>query len=145
MGFASPDTVKKFLGGVPLVEKAIVDSGVILLEYWLEVSEEEETRRLKARIDDGREIWKLSPMDLKWYSRWYDTRRRATTCSRRPTPAPPPGAWPPNDKQRARLNIIPHLLQQIPYQSAPREKVKLPKRQKRQGLSRAELCVQVHP
>ena len=59
----------------PLVERAIVESGVILLKYWLEVSEEEQTRRLKARIDDGRKIWKLSPMDLKSYSRWYDYSR----------------------------------------------------------------------
>ena len=60
---------------MPPVEKAIVDSGVILLKYWLEVSPEEQTRRLKARIDDGRKIWKLSPMDLKSYSRWYDYSR----------------------------------------------------------------------
>ena len=67
--------MKKFLKAVPLVEKAIVDSGIILLKYWLEVSPEEQTRRLEARIDDGRKIWKLSPMDLKSYSRWYDYSR----------------------------------------------------------------------
>ena len=75
MGFCSEEQVKRFLQLTPAVEKAIVDSGIILLKYWLEVSEEEQTRRLKARIDDGRKIWKLSPMDLKSYSRWYDYSR----------------------------------------------------------------------
>ena len=134
MGFASPETVKKFLGGVPLVEKAIVDSGVILLKYWLEVSEEEQTRRLKARIDDGRKIWKLSPMDLKSYSRWYDySQARDDMFTATDTGFAPWWVVVSNDKQRARLNIISHLLEQIPYQSAPREKVKLPKRQKAKG------------
>jgi polyphosphate kinase 2 (PPK2 family) len=132
MGFASPETVKKFLGGVPLVEKAIVDSGVILLKYWLEVSPEEQTRRLEGRIDDGRKTWKLSPMDLKSYSRWYDYSRArdemfATTDT----------AWAPwyvarsDDKRRARLNIISHLLGKIDYKPAPRGKIQLPKRQER--------------
>ena len=75
MGFTPEETVKKFLAGVPLVEKAIVDSGIVLLKYWLEVSPEEQTRRLTQRIDDGRKIWKLSPMDLKSYSRWYEYSR----------------------------------------------------------------------
>src|SRR3984893_11696970 len=72
MGFCSPEQAQRFLEAVPLVEKAIVDSGVVLLKYWLEVSPEEQTRRLEGRIDDGRKIWKLSDMDLKSYSRWYD-------------------------------------------------------------------------
>ena len=67
--------MKRFLQLAPAVEKAFIDSGIILLKYWLEVSEEEQTRRLKSRIDDGRKIWKLSPMDLKSYSRWYDYSR----------------------------------------------------------------------
>jgi polyphosphate kinase len=71
MGYCTEDQVKHFLQIVPLVEKTMVDSGIILLKYWLEVSEEEQTRRLESRIDDGRKIWKLSPMDLKSYSRWY--------------------------------------------------------------------------
>ncbi|HVG84672.1 MAG TPA: polyphosphate kinase 2 [Vicinamibacterales bacterium] len=134
MGFTSPESAKKFLGSLPLVEKAIVDSGVILLKYWLEVSEEEQTRRLKARIDDGRKIWKLSPMDLKSYSRWYDySRARDDMFTATDTGFAPWWVVVSNDKQRARLNIISHLLEQIPYQSAPREKVKLPKRQKAKG------------
>jgi len=75
MGFATEEQVEWFLKVVPAVEKAVVDSGVILLKYWLEVSPEEQTRRREARIDDGRKIWKLSPMDLKSYSRWYDYSR----------------------------------------------------------------------
>ena len=72
MGFCTEEQARKFLQSVPLVERAMVESGIILLKYWLEVSPEEQTRRLEARIHDGRKIWKLSPMDLKSYSRWYD-------------------------------------------------------------------------
>ena len=134
MGFTSEDQVRRFLEMVPDVEKAIIDSGVILLKYWLEVSEDEQTRRLKARIDDGRKIWKLSPMDLKSYSRWYDySRARDEMIQATDT------AWAPwyvahsDDKKRARLNIITHMLNLIPYEEISREKVKLPKRQKPGG------------
>ena len=75
MSFCTEEQVRHFLQVAPLVEKAMVDSGIILLKYWLEVSQDEQTRRLEARIDDGRKIWKLSPMDLKSYSRWYDYSR----------------------------------------------------------------------
>ena len=134
MGFATEDQVRRFLQMVPDVEKAIIDSGVILLKYWLEVSEDEQTRRLKARVDDGRKIWKLSPMDLKSYSRWYDySRARDEMIQATDT------AWAPwyvahsDDKKRARLNIITHMLNLIPYEEIPRDKVKLPKRQKPGG------------
>ena len=110
----------------------MVESGIILLKYWLEVSPEEQTRRLKARIDDGRKIWKLSPMDLKSYTRWDDyTRARDEMFAATDT------AWAPwyvahsEDKKRVRLNIISHLLSRMPYKSPPREKVKLPKRKVR--------------
>ena len=131
MGFCTAEQAKGFLAAVPLVEKAIVESGVILLKYWLEVSSDEQTRRLEARIKDGRKIWKLSPMDLKSYSRWFDYSRarddmfKATDTS-----------WAPwfvvrsDDKRRARLNVVKDLLGRIPYETAPREKVNLPKRQK---------------
>ena len=134
MGFCTEEPVEGLPGGGAAVEKAIVDSGIILLKYWLEVSPEEQTRRLEARIDDGRKIWKLSPMDLSPTAAGTTTRARATTCSRRPTPS-----WAPwyvarsDDKRRARLNIITHLLAQIPYKKTPREKIKLPKRQKANG------------
>ena len=75
MGFCDEKIVMKFLEDVPKVEKAMVDSGIILIKYWLEVSAEEQTKRLSARIDDGRKTWKLTPMDLKSYSKWYDYSR----------------------------------------------------------------------
>ena len=131
LGFCTDEQAKRFLTVVPLVEKAIVDSGVILLKYWLEVSADEQTRRLKSRITDGRKTWKLSPMDIKSYDRWFDYSKardemfQATDSSWAP--------WfvvPSDDKKRARLNTIKHLLSRVPYKTAPRAKVKLPKRQK---------------
>jgi polyphosphate kinase len=130
MGFATDAQVERFLRMAPAVEQAMVDSGIILLKYWLEVSQDEQTRRLEARIDDGRKTWKLSPMDLESYSRWYDySRARDDMFAHTDT------AWAPwfvadsNDKKRARLNVISHLLDQIPYERTTHEKVKLPKRQ----------------
>ena len=131
LGFCTEEQAKRFLAGVPLVEKAIVESGVILLKYWLEVSPDEQTRRLKSRITDGRKVWKLSPMDIKSYNRWFDYSQarddmfKATDSS-----------WAPwfvvrsDDKKRARLNLIKHLLKSVPHKAAPSAKVKLPKRQK---------------
>jgi polyphosphate kinase 2 len=134
MGFCTEDQARRFLEAAPPVEKAIVESGIILLKYWLEVSPDEQTRRLEARIKDGRKTWKLSPMDIKSYNKWFDYSRardemfQATDSS-----------WAPwfvvrsDDKKRARLNVIEHLLGQIPRKPVPREKVKLPKRQKQGG------------
>jgi polyphosphate kinase 2 (PPK2 family) len=129
LGFATDEQVQRFLAAAPLVEKAIVDSGVILLKYWLEVSPEQQTERLNERITDGRKIWKLSPMDIKSYNRWFDySQARDDMFKATDT------AWAPwfvvrsDDKRRARLNMISHLLSRIPYEEAPREKVKLPKR-----------------
>jgi polyphosphate kinase 2 (PPK2 family) len=134
MGFCDEAQVKRFLEVAPQVEKAMAESGIILLKYWLEVSEEEQESRLAARIDDGRKIWKLSPMDLKSFSRWYDySRARDDMFAATDT------AWAPwfvlrsDDKKRARLNLISHLLKQIPYEDLPREKIKLPKRQEPDG------------
>jgi polyphosphate kinase 2 len=130
MGFCTEEQAKRFLEVMPLVERMMVESGIILIKYWLEVSPEEQTRRLKARIDDGRKIWKLSAMDLKSYSRWYDySRARDEMFAATDT------AWAPwyvaksDDKKRARLNIISHLLSKVPYKKVVRENVKLPKRQ----------------
>jgi polyphosphate kinase 2 len=134
MGFCSEDDVEKFLRAVPEVEKAIVDSGVILIKYWLEVSPEEQTRRLEGRIEDGRKIWKLSPMDLDSYSRWYDySKARDEMFAATDTEYAPWYVARSDDKRRARLNIIAHLLDTVPYKKAPRDKVKLPKRQKPHG------------
>lgn len=146
MGFTSEKAVEKFLEIVPSFEKAVVDSGIILLKYWLEVSPEEQTRRLEARIDDGRKLWKLSPMDLKSYSRWYDySRARDAMFLASDT------AWAPwfvafsDDKKRARLNIIRHLLRHIPYEAPKREKIALPKRQKPGGYVPPEYAFKLVP
>jgi polyphosphate kinase len=121
------------------VEKAIVESGVILLKYWLEVNPEEQTRRLEARINDGRKIWKLTSMDLKSYSRWYDySRARDDMFTATDTPWAPWFVARSDDKKRARLNIISHMLNNIPYEEVPREKVKLPKRQSPEGYSETD-------
>ena len=129
MGFCTEDQAKGFLRVVPNVEKAIIELGIILLKYWLEVSPEEQTNRLTARIDDKRKIWKLSQMDVDSYTRWDDyTRARDDMFQTTDT------AWAPwfiarsDDKRQARLNIITHLLSSIPYKKVPRGDVKLPKR-----------------
>ena len=134
MGFTEMDDVKGFLRVVPRVEHAIVDSGVILIKFWLEVSEEEQTRRLQDRVNDPRKIWKLTPMDLKSYSRWYDySRARDDMFAATDTPHAPWYVVPSDDKRRARLNVIHHILKQVPYKPMPKEKIKFPKRQKRGG------------
>jgi polyphosphate kinase 2 len=137
LGFCTEDQVKRFLAGTPLVEKTIVDSGVILLKYWLEVSPEEQTRRLGERITDGRKIWKLSPLDIMSYDRWYDySQARDDMFKATDTAWAPWYVVPSDDKRRARLNLITHLLSSIPYQDVPREKVKLPERQKKPASTR---------
>jgi polyphosphate kinase 2 len=134
MGFCTKEQAKKFLVDCPLVEKAMVDSGVILIKYWLEVSPEEQTRRLSARIGDRRKTWKLSPMDLKSYSRWFEySKARDDMFAATDTEFAPWYVVRSDDKKRARLNIITHLLNQIPYKRLSNEKVELPKRQKRNG------------
>ena len=131
MGFCSDEQVHGFLNATPQVERAMVESGIILLKYWMEVSPDEQTRRLESRIHDGRKTWKLSPMDLKSYSRWYDySRARDDMFAASDTPRAPWFVVPSDDKRRARLNMISHLLAQIPYKEIEREKIKLPKRQK---------------
>jgi len=139
MGFCTEEQARAFLRMVPHVERVIVHSGVILIKYWLEVSEDEQTRRLESRIDDPRKIWKLSPMDLKSYSRWHEySRARDEMFKATDTDFAPWYVVRSDDKRRARLNLITHLLDQIPYKSAPREKVKLPKRQKPGGYREAK-------
>ena len=146
MGFCTEKDVEMFLEMVPLVEKAIVESGIIFLKYWLEISQEEQARRLEARINDGRKIWKLSSMDLQSYSRWYDYSR-ARDAMFRASDLP----WAPwyvvhsNDKNRARLNLITHLLKHIPYKELPRDKVKLPARQKPHGYKEPDYPFKMVP
>ncbi|HEY2630707.1 MAG TPA: polyphosphate kinase 2 [Usitatibacter sp.] len=131
MGFCTEEQAQAFLKVVPLVEKAIVNSGVILLKYWLEVNEHEQTRRLQSRIDDGRKVWKLSPMDLLSYSRWHDyTRARDEMFAETDSSWAPWFVVPSDDKKKARLNLITHLLAKIPRKKTAREKIKLPPRGK---------------
>jgi polyphosphate kinase 2 len=132
MGFCTDKQADEFLRGIPLVERAIVNSGVILLKYWLEVNPDEQTRRLKSRFTDGRKLWKLSPMDMKSYSRWYDySRARDLMFGASDTEHAPWYVAQSDRKKNVRLNIISHLLGKIPYEELPREKIALPKRQKR--------------
>ena len=139
MNFCSEEAVKRFLQVAPALEKMVAESSIVLLKYWLEVGMEEQTRRLQARINDGRKTWKLSPMDVASYSRWYDySRARDEMFQATDT------AWAPwyvvrsDDKRRARLNTISHLLSSIPYKKVRRDDVKLPKRQKAHGYREAE-------
>jgi polyphosphate kinase 2 len=129
MGFCTEEQAKRFLGVVPAFEKMMLESGIILLKYWLEVSPEEQTRRLTARIDDPRKVWKLSPMDLKSYDRWDDyTRARDEMFTATDTPWAPWYVVRSDDKKRARLNTITHLLHAIPQKELKQDKVVLPKR-----------------
>lgn len=139
MGFCTEEQTKRFLGMAPAVERAIVESGIILLKYWLEVSAEEQTRRLEARIHDGRKTWKLSPMDLKSYSRWFDySRARDDMFAATDTPWAPWYVAHSDDKRHARLNIISHLLAHIPYEKLPHDPIKLPKRQEANGYRKPD-------
>ena len=132
MGFCTEEEGKRFLQLIPGVEKAMVDEGIILLKYWLEVSPDEQTRRLEARIDDGRKTWKLSDMDLKSYSRWYDySRARDEMFLATDTSWAPWYVVRSDNKRRARLNVLSHILSKIPYEAPPRAKVELPKREHR--------------
>jgi polyphosphate kinase 2 len=129
MGFTPDDQVQRFLDMVPAVEKAIVDSGIILLKYWLEVSPEEQTRRLEGRINDPRKVWKLTDMDLRSYTRWDDyTQARDEMFAATSTSWAPWFVAVTDDKKRGRLNIIRHLLDHVPYEPLAAREVTLPKR-----------------
>jgi polyphosphate kinase len=129
MGFCTPEQHKAFLELCPTVEQYIVDGGIILIKYWMEVGKKEQQRRFDARISDPVRQWKLSPMDLESYRRWYEySRARDLMFKATDTKHAPWYIVRSDDKKRARLNCITHLLSVIPYGKAPREKVKLPKR-----------------
>ena len=130
MGFATEEQVEYFLKYTPPVEMSIKHSGIILIKYWLEVSMENQDLRLRARDEDGRKIWKLTPMDIKSYTHWYDySRARDAMFAATDTPENPWHVVDSNDKRRARLNCITHLLSQVPYEEVSRKPVKFPKRQ----------------
>ncbi len=140
MGFCTPQETERFLQLVPMVEKAMVDSGILLLKYWLEVSPDEQTRRLESRMNDPRKVWKLSDMDLKSYSRWYDySRARDAMLAATDTEWAPWYIANTDDKKRARLNIISHLLSRIPYEPLSPRAVALPERQGAGGYTEADL------
>jgi len=130
MGFCTDAEADRFLQMAPAVEQAMVDSGIILLKYWLEVDEAEQTRRLEARVEDGRKTWKLSPMDLDSYGRWYDySRARDAMFTATDVDATPWYVADSNEKRRARLAIISHLLDQIPYERTTGPDIEFPARQ----------------
>jgi polyphosphate kinase 2 len=132
MGFCTDREHKRFLDQCPQAEQWIVESGIVLIKTWLEVGMKEQDRRFEARINDPLRQWKLSPMDLGSYSRWYDySRARDQMLEATDTEFAPWYILPSNDKKRARLNGIAHILSSIPYKKVKRHKVKLPKRSKR--------------
>jgi polyphosphate kinase len=134
MGFCTKAQRTRFLVLCPQFEHAIVDDGIILVKFWLEVSDEEQERRFKARIKDPLRQWKLSPMDLASRSKWYEySRARDVMLKATDTDFAPWIIVPSDDKKRARLNCIRHLLKVIPHKDAPRTKIKLPKRSTKGG------------
>jgi polyphosphate kinase 2 len=146
MGFCTDAQAEKFLEAVPAVERAMIDSGIILIKYWLEVGPDEQTRRIEGRINDPRKIWKLTDMDLKSYGRWYDYSRARDAMFRASDTA-----WAPwfiattDDKKRGRLNIISHLLSQVPYEPLSMPDIALPKRQKAGGYTEPDLVLRHIP
>ena len=129
MGFCSDKEYRRFLENCPVVEKYIVDGGIMLIKFWLEVGRKEQERRFAARIDDPMRQWKLSPMDVESWTRWYAySRARDMMLEATDTKHAPWHIVRSDDKKRARLNCIAHLLKLIPYREVPRRKVKLPKR-----------------
>jgi polyphosphate kinase len=146
MGFCSEDEYVTFLQNTPLFEGWLIGQGVVLIKYWLEVSEEEQDRRFKARISDGRKIWKLSPMDVESHRRWYDySRARDAMFEATDTPESPWYVINSNDKKRARLNCIAHLLSLIPYKELPEGEVKLGKPQSPNGYKEPERAYHMVP
>ncbi len=130
MGFATPEEVETFLQQTPNLERAIIDSGIILIKYWLDVSMENQAKRFAERNEDPRKIWKLSPMDVEAQRRWYDySRARDAMFRMTDTDDSPWYVVDANDQRRARLNCIAHFLSLIPYEEVPHKPVKIAKRQ----------------
>ncbi len=146
MGFCSDNDFERFLRVCPQFERAIVESDIQLIKYWFEVGMDEQTRRFQDRIADSRKIWKLSPMDLESHRRWYDYSRAKDAMF-----AATDTSWAPwyvvnaDDKRRARLNCISHLLSIIPYREVPAERKKLPKRQDSGGYVPPSYAYKVVP
>jgi polyphosphate kinase 2 len=129
MGFCTKNQHARFLNLCPLFERQMIDSGIVLLKYWLEVGQEEQARRFEARIKDPLRQWKLSPMDIESWKRWYDySRARDMMLQATDTEETPWYIIRSDDKKTARLNCIVHLLSMIPYKTTKHEKIKLPPR-----------------
>ena len=136
MGFCSDEQYREFLKLCPTVEKYMTDAGIILIKYWLEVGQKEQQRRFEARLKDPLRQWKLSPMDLESFRRWYDySRARDRMLEATDSKHAPWHLVRSDDKRKARLNCISHLLSMIPYKKVPREKIKLPKRSEKHGYN----------
>ncbi|MEW6144040.1 MAG: polyphosphate kinase 2 [Thermodesulfobacteriota bacterium] len=134
MGFCTDAEYKEFMRACPEFEKAVINSGAILLKYWLEISAEEQEKRFRERIDNPRKQWKISPMDMEARRRWYDySRARDDMIRYTDTDISPWYIVPADDKKRARLNCITHMLSRIPYKKVPREKFEIPPLQKSKG------------
>lgn len=132
MGFCTDEEYRRFLELCPLFEKTIMDAGIRLVKYWLEVSNEEQKRRFEARLNDPLRQWKLSNMDLPSRERWYEySRARDTMLEITDTSEAPWHIVDSNNKRKARLNLISHLLSRIPYKKMKRSSVKLPDRNKK--------------
>ena len=146
MGFCSDEEYQKFLKGCPLFENILVNNGIILLKYWLDVSEEEQHKRFVSRIEDPSKRWKLSPMDLESHRRWYDySRARDAMLTATDTPMAPWLIVPADDKKSCRLNCIADILSRIPYEEIPYTPPELPPRQKAKGYVEPEQTHQVIP
>jgi polyphosphate kinase 2 len=134
LGYCTDEQYRGFLRVTPEMERVVIESGIHLIKYWLEVDQEEQTRRFEERIHDGRKTWKLSPQDLEAHRRWYDySRARDAMFEATDTLEAPWYVIDANDQKRARLNCIAHLLSQIPYEDIPSKSVKLPKHQDAEG------------
>ena len=139
MGFCTDKQHEEFLALTPAVERVIIGQGIILIKYWLEVSQEEQNRRFQSRITDGRKIWKLSPMDLEAHRRWYDySRARDEMFAATDTTVSPWYVIQSDDTRRARLNCIAHFLSLIPYRELPTEPLQLGERQPANGYKEPE-------
>ncbi len=134
MGFCTQEETDRFLAQTPGVEKSMIDAGIILLKYWLEVGQKEQKHRLEARIKDGRKVWKLSPVDVDSYAHWYDySRARDAMFEETDTPWAPWWVVNSDDKRRARINVISHMLSKVPYEPLSKVDVTFPSRQSADG------------
>ncbi len=146
MGFCTEQQARDFLRNCPTIERGVVDAGIVLIKYWFEVGQKEQTRRFLSRMHDRRKLWKLSPMDLESHRRWYDySRARDEMFAATDTDFAPWYIVPADDKRSARLNCISHLLSRFNYEPLKRDKQKLPDRQKRKGYVEPQRRIRIIP